>query len=53
MSATTTSPDRAETSRQNGWKSRGEGPKTPEGKAKSRLNALKHGMTAFIHVLPG
>ncbi len=53
MTATTTTPDRAEISRQNGRKSRGGGPKTPQGKARSRMNALKHGMTASLHVLPG
>ncbi len=53
MTAKTTAPDRAETSRQNGRKSRGGGPKTPEGKARSRMNALKHGMTASVQVLPG
>ena len=29
------------------------GPKTPEGKAASRLNALKHGLTAELAVIPG
>jgi len=44
-------PDRAEISRRNGQKSMG--PKTAEGKSRSRLNALKHGMTATLPVLPG
>ena len=46
MSSTT---DRAEINRRNG--SRG-GPKTPEGKARSRFNALKHGMSTKLPVLP-
>ena len=32
---------------------RSTGPKTPEGKAASRLNALKHGLTARDAVIPG
>ena len=46
MSSTT---DRAEINRRNG--ARG-GPKTPEGKARSRFNALKHGSSAKLPVLP-
>ena len=45
------SPAQAEANRRNAQKSTG--PKTEEGKSKSRFNALKHGMTARTVLLPG
>jgi len=43
--------DRAEINRANAQHSIG--PKTPEGKQRSSLNALRHGLTGQIIVLPG
>ncbi|HZW31926.1 MAG TPA: hypothetical protein VFF52_14540 [Isosphaeraceae bacterium] len=51
MTATTTAFERAEISRRNGCKSRG--PRTPEGKERSKFNALKHGLDARTPILPG
>src|SRR5688572_7762519 len=45
------SPGRAAANRANARKSTG--PRTAEGKAKSSMNAVKHGLTAQSAVLPG
>ncbi len=50
MTARTTVMDRAEISRRNGRLSRG--PTSPEGKRRSCMNSIKHGMTARLPVLP-
>src|SRR4051794_31607217 len=42
---------RAAASRENGRKSRG--PKTPQGKQRSKFNRLQHGLCAATTVLPG
>jgi hypothetical protein len=49
--ATQTSSKRVEANRRNAKKSTG--PRTPVGKRRSRLNAIKHGLCARIPVLPG
>src|SRR5689334_955529 len=51
MTARTTAAERAEISRQNGRKSHG--PTSIHGKSRSKMNAIKHGMTARVPVLPG
>ena len=47
----TTTPDRAEINRRNSRRSTG--PRSPEGKTQSRMNAIKHGCRAKLLVLPG
>src|SRR5690349_20342585 len=47
--ATNTSPQKAAANRRNA--SRSTGPRTPQGKARSRLNALKHGILASRAVI--
>ena len=51
MTATRATIDRAEINHRNSG--RAPGPRTPEGKDRSRFNALKHGMSAKTLVLPG
>lgn len=51
MIPTISEPTRTEINRQNA--SHSTGPKTPEGKHRSSLNALRHGLTGQIIVLPG
>ena len=43
--------DRAEVNRRNAKRSTG--PKTPQGKSRSRFNAVKHGCRAQLPILPG
>ena len=47
----TTTATRAEINRRNA--ARSTGPRTPEGKQRSKFNAVKHGMSATTPVLPG
>src|SRR5262249_46447125 len=47
----TTTTDRAEINRRNARRSTG--PRSPEGKSRSRLNAVKHGCRARLPILPG
>jgi hypothetical protein len=46
-----TSQKRIDANRRNAQKSTG--PRTPEGKSRSRFNGLKHGLAATVPVLPG
>src|SRR5271166_3311573 len=46
-----TSQKRIDANRQNAKKSTG--PRTPEGKSRSRFNRLQHGLAATVRVLPG
>ncbi len=48
---TATATERAEINRRNA--ARSSGPRTPEGRSRSKMNAVKHGMTARTPVLPG
>jgi hypothetical protein len=47
----TTTADRAEINRRNA--SRSTGPRSPEGRARSRFDAVKHGCRARLPILPG
>jgi hypothetical protein len=49
--APATSQKRIEANRRNAQRSTG--PRTPEGKSRSRFNGLKHGLTAKVPVIPG
>src|SRR5215472_14948665 len=49
--APATSQKRIEANRRNAQRSTG--PRTPEGKNRSRFNGLKHGLTATVTVIPG
>src|SRR5262249_37838704 len=51
VDSTMATPQQIEANRRNAQKSTG--PTTPEGKDRSRFNALKHGMRARTPVLPG